>query len=337
MKFMFSVLKSRVVGFFGLLALTVVGGAILIGSATAAKKTYVIKVTDEVAVNSALNASLTAWQKMVEKDTKGQVKVDLYPAGQLLSDADSIPAIQQGTIQMNVSTTGRMASIVPALKVFDFPYLISTGPQLRYFLKRKLGQLLNQQLEAKGVRAIAIWPLTGRIVIATSKPITSYRDLHGLNIRIYGSDAQAAALKALGANGVIVQPSEIATAIATHVVDGIATGMAYWWQNYHQSLPYAIYTGMWSSPYAVWMNNKFWKSLPAKLQKVILADLAKAKVVGAKIVAHSEKGATSSGHVTGLSNQDRKVWETLTASVPSQYVKTLGPAIVKAASDPRSR
>lgn len=320
-----------------LAALAALVCSVLVGSAAARTQTYEIKLTDEVAVNSALNSSLTAWKQMVEADTKGQVKVDLYPAGQLLSDADAVSAIQQNTIQMNVSTTGRMASIVPALKVFDFPYLFTSGPQLKYFWDRKLGKLLNAQLRSHDVRGLSIWPLTGRIVIATTKKVSSYQDLNGLKIRIYGSDAQAAALKALGAIGVTVQPSEIATAIATHVVDGIATGMTYWWQNYAQPLPYAIYTGMWQSPYAVWVNDSFWKSLPANLQKILLADLTKAKVVGLKIVAGAESTAAHSGHVTALTIKDLKVWRKLTAGVPKQYGKELGAAIVKAAADPKSR
>lgn len=323
-------------------AILLLAGAVALAAASPAQTRpagpkYTIKLTDEVPVNAPLSSALAAWKASVERDTHGQVKVDIFPAGQLLSDADAVNAIQQNTIQMNVSTTGRMASIIPSLQIFDFPYLFTSGPQIKYFWQRKAGQLINKRLEAKHVRGLAIWPMTGRIIIATSKKVTSQQDLAGLKIRIYGSAAQATALQALGATGVIVQPSEVATAIATHVVDGIATGITYWWQNFNGPLPYALYTSMWVSPYAIWANNDFWTKLPKSIQTILLNDLDKSEVVGLRQVLQNEKAAVASHHVTFLSKADMAAWRARTKNVAAQYASSVGADVVRAISNPKTR
>lgn len=308
---------------------TACGGATT-PSGSGAQKTYTLRVTDEVALGFAVNDALSAWKADVERKSKGQLKIQLFPNGQLLKDKDAVPAVAAGTIEMNISTPGGMAQLVPALQLFDLPYVFKDDKQLENLWDTPLGTVLNQKLTQKGVRGVMILPLTGHIVLAGPKPIRTMADIKGTKIRTYGGAAQQSALQALGATGVTVPPTEIATALATGVINGLATGMAYWYGNFKDPLPYAIAPEMWHSPYAVWVNDKFWTSLPPELQKIVIDGFKNSMPVGQKVVDGQEASAMASGHVVVLSAADQVPWRQATANVPDQYTDKLGADVVAA-------
>lgn len=293
-------------------------------------QTYNLRVTDEVAVGSPLDNTLKAWKKEVEAHSHGRIKVSYYPAGQLMTDANSVDALSQGTIDMNVSTSAAMSKFDAALQLFDLPYAFPNNDALNHLWSSQVGQILNKQLKSHNVEGIATLPLTGHIVLATKRPVKSMSDLHGTKIRVYGGDAQIKTLSALGADGVTVPPTEVASAIQTGVVNGVATGMTYWYENFAQQLPYAVSPGMWTSPYVVWANSKTWDTMPTDLRHIVTESFADSQAVGQKTVAATEKKAEASGHVTVLSGAEKKQWEQATSGVAGQFTNLFGQDLLTA-------
>lgn len=293
-------------------------------------KTYHLRVTDEVAVGAPLNQTLDAWKKEVESDSKGRIKVSIYPAGQLMTDANSVDAISQGTIDMNVSTTASMATVDPALQLFDLPYAFPSDSTLNQLWNSDVGRIINKQLSSHNVEGIATLPLTGHIVFATKNPVKDMSDLHGVKIRVYGGAVQVKTLSALGAVGVSVPPAEIASAVQTGVVNGIATGMTYWSQNFAQQLPYAVSSGVWQSPYVVWVNSHLWDSMPADLQQIVTKSFNDSMPVGQKTVESTEQQAETSGKVTVLTEDKQTQWEQATGSVSGEFTSQFGQDLLNA-------
>ena len=61
-------------------------------------------------------------QKVKEK-THGEVTITAYPAGQLYNDKSMNDAIMTGGVDMGLNTVGRWATVVPAMEVFDVPFV----------------------------------------------------------------------------------------------------------------------------------------------------------------------------------------------------------------------
>lgn len=300
-----------------------------------AQDEYTLRVTNEVAVGAPLNETLNAWKDMVETKTEGRVTIELFPAGQLMTDKAAVGALSQGSIDMNISTTGWMAELVPAMQVFDLPYLFANDRQLEVLWEQDLGKVLNERLSEHNVRGIAILPLTGEIILASDRKVTQLSDLRGLKLRTFGGEAQQATLDALGATGVTVPASEIAPAIQTGVVDGIATGMTYWWENFREPLKYAVAPDMWQSPYAVWVNDASWDRLPSDLQSIILDAFTESQKVGLRQVEKSEQAALDSGRVTVLTPSEQQRWKEATRNVPSQFEEEFGADVIAAVEELR--
>ena len=63
--------------------------------------------------------------KTAEK-SGGTLDIQIYPAGQLFNDKNMNDALISGGVDMGLNTVGRWASIVPAMDVFDLPFLFPT-------------------------------------------------------------------------------------------------------------------------------------------------------------------------------------------------------------------
>lgn len=94
-------------------------------------------------------------QKVKEK-THGEVTITAYPAGQLYNDKSMNDAIMTGGVDMGLNTVGRWATVVPAMEVFDVPFVFPSyeksirpsmeawaGPLLMNWRKACQGRLLG--------------------------------------------------------------------------------------------------------------------------------------------------------------------------------------------------
>ena len=95
----------------------------------------------------------------------GTVKISIYPAGQLYNDKNMNDAIMSGGIDMGLNTVGRWASIVPAMDVFDVPFLFPSYEKVDHAIDNGLGEKLGAQLEKKGVLPL-IWADYGFVQFA---------------------------------------------------------------------------------------------------------------------------------------------------------------------------
>lgn len=84
-----------------------------------------------------------------------------------------------------------------------------------------LGQELSRLLEEKmGLEVPGNWPLMGPIMYwSTEKPLTSFDDFKGMNMRIPGGSAPAARVKAMGSIAVKMPGSDMPLALQQGTVD----------------------------------------------------------------------------------------------------------------------
>src|SRR5258707_13643821 len=78
------------------------GAALSLALATPAlaQSPIVIKFSHVVAPNTPKGKGSLKFQELVEKDTNGKVKVEVYPNSQLYKDNEELQALQLGSVQM---------------------------------------------------------------------------------------------------------------------------------------------------------------------------------------------------------------------------------------------
>ncbi|MGD8401454.1 MAG: TRAP transporter substrate-binding protein, partial [Bacillota bacterium] len=239
-------------------------------------KTGTIKVSHWFASDHPQNMSLIKFKQIVEKKTKGNIKVQLYPNCQLGSEETYIESVKKGTVEMGV-TGVRMCKEVPTIAICEMPFLFENWDHVQKAMRGPIGEKIYAGLIQKaGVRPLA-WTVNGFRQISSRSPINKFEDFKGMRLRLPGVDYYIKMGKALGVNPITTPFSELFTALEQKVADGqdnpYPTVRA---SKLYEVQKYILETNhMWSP--CIWiMNEKFYQGLPRNYRKIIDAAVKKA-------------------------------------------------------------
>lgn len=176
---------------------TALGSALLFAAAPAQAQT-VLKIGHTQAKGSHYDVGTTVFCDEVEKGTAGRYKCQMFPAGALGGEREQIEAVQLGTQDAVVTSTGPVGNFVPDIKILDIPFLFRDYDHARKVLDGKIGQDLLAKFPAKGLIALA-WSENGfRHMTNSKRPITSAADAGGLKMRTMENKVHMAGYKTFG-------------------------------------------------------------------------------------------------------------------------------------------
>lgn len=200
-------------------------GAILaLTLATAAWAETAIKFSYElpVAHNFHKGAEMLA-QKVLER-THGEVKLELFPAGQLAKDSTFIKAITSGSIDGGLSPTLYWTGIMPIAGVFDVPYVMTTHEEAQKVLAGPAGDRLLKGLEKFDLVGLGYFDFGFGIYGNNKRPLPTPADFKGLRIRA-NNDIGAQLLQTFGASPTFLSGGEVFMALEHGTVDGTHTAL----------------------------------------------------------------------------------------------------------------
>jgi tripartite ATP-independent transporter DctP family solute receptor len=238
------------------------------GIASAQEKT--IKFANQNAVGHPIVQGMEKFKELVEKNSGGKLKVNVFPAGALGSDQANVSAIQGGTIEMASMNSGIFASQVKDFAVFDFPFLFANGKEADTVVDGAFGKKMHAKLEEKGIVGLGYYELGFRHLTNGKRPINKVADIEGLKLRVIPNPINVDWVKALGANPTPLPFPELYAALEQGAVDGqenpVATinGAKLFEVQKHLAL-----TGHQYNPQSVVISKKFWDTLNAAEKKII--------------------------------------------------------------------
>jgi TRAP-type transport system periplasmic protein len=159
------------------------------------------------------------------KVAPGKIKVEVYPAEQIGSNARMIEGLTLGTVEGLIGPPEFMVGIDPRFQIMGAPGVMTDMRHAARLLKdpqfRKTLFSFGEQRGVKSIGAAVYGPNT----YATRKPVRSLEDFKGMKIRVFASPMHTVAMQKLGATGVPMIPSEALQALASGAIDGNRTGM----------------------------------------------------------------------------------------------------------------
>jgi C4-dicarboxylate-binding protein DctP len=245
-------------------------GALLLLAAgpSLAQNPITIKFSHVVAPDTPKGKGALRFKELAEQYTNGRVKIEVYPNSQLYKDKEEVEALQLGAVHMLAPSLAKFGPLgVKEFEVFDLPYIIPDKAALARITNGKVGQMLLQKLEPKGIRGLAYWD-NGFKIMTANIPLRKPDDYLGQKLRIQSSKVLEAQMRALGAFPQVLAFSEVYQAMQTGVVDGNEnTPSNVFSQKMHEVQKYVTLTNHGYIGYAVIVNAKFWDGLPADIRE----------------------------------------------------------------------
>jgi TRAP-type transport system periplasmic protein len=253
-------------------ALAAAAGAMLAVPATAQTT---LKMNISVSQNSHYGAAVDAFAREVEKRTSGRYKVQNFYSGALGAERESIEALQVGTLDLTVTSTGPVPNFVPEVAILDIPFLFKDYAQARATLDGPIGQDMLKKFPAKGIVALA-WGENGfRHMTNNKHPVLAPDDLKGLKMRTMENPVHMQAYKAFGIIPTPMAFTELFTALQQGTVDGQENPLSVISSaKFDQVQKYMTLTGHVYSPALILMSKAQYDKLSAADQQAFL-DAAK--------------------------------------------------------------
>ena len=234
-----------------------------------------MKISISTAQNSHQGVAIDTFAKEVAARTGGRYKVETFYNGSLGGERESIEAVQLGTQELALSSTGPVPNFVPDAKILDVPFLFRDKAHARAVLDGPIGQELLTKFDAKGFKALA-WAENGfRHMTNSKRDVKEPADLKGLKMRTMENPVHIAAYKGLGIITTPMAFPEVFTALQQGTVD--------WQENplpvimsakFSQVQKHLSLTGHVYSPCIFVMNKGSFDKLSAS-DKTALLDAAK--------------------------------------------------------------
>ncbi|MDP2790710.1 MAG: DctP family TRAP transporter solute-binding subunit [Rectinemataceae bacterium] len=236
---------------------------------------------------SRKQAQALAFASLVNSRAGGRLVVKVYGAGSLGAEREYVEGIRAGTVEAGIAS-GVIANFFPSAAVTDIPFLFPTSQVAWDVMDGAFGDKLRALfLKETGMRALAFAEVGFRHFTNNVRPIKSPADLKGLKIRVQETPVYVNMLRAVGASPTPVAWTETYTALQTGVVDGqenpvgsILSGKIFEVQKY-VTLDGHVYGVDWFI-----INEKFFKSLPADLQYIVLDSAQASGTVGRGVLTY---------------------------------------------------
>ncbi len=318
--------KFAVAALAAAMALTVAGCG---GGDKKADQKVTLKMATALPSSHPLVKAMDVLKDKANEKSKGSVTIQIYPAGQLYNDKNMNDAIISGGIDMGLNTVGRWATIVPAMDIFDVPFIFPSYEKVDKAIDSGLGEKLGNELMKKGVRPL-IWADYGFVQYANNKKLVKTpADFDGLKIRGY-SKYSAETIKAMGASSVTMGSSEVYMGIQRGTIDGQTSGTtAMRDRKMYEVHKYLTVTNHASPEFIVAINEKSYSKLNADQKKALDAaaievrDMIRANAKAEDLKALADLKAKGM-EVYEVPENELQAWRDATKPVWDLFIKENG-------------
>jgi TRAP-type C4-dicarboxylate transport system substrate-binding protein len=301
--------------------------ALWVPQASAQDKTFTMKLSTAT-INDTQHAWLKRFAAMVEKDSGGRIKAEIYPASQLGSIPRQIEGVQFGSIQGWMGPPEFLVGVDERYEASSAPGLFSSTEQVVPTILDPAARKLMYDIGIpKGIVGVGFAPI-GPSSILSKKKIAKLADLSGMKIRVLASPFQLELIRRMGASPIAMTLGDVAPALQQGTIDGTLTTVSVdTTMKYHDIGKFILQSGQ---PYVNSlgvMSKKWMDTLPDDLQKIIKDDAEKVTLgitpyVKEFFVSQEKVFTESGGTFTNLPADEFAALNTKTHSIGDDMSKT---------------
>ena len=320
------------IGIFGLACFVLLALSACVGSADKAEKGEFkaqLKLASLTPASHTYNQAAARFAELVKERSNGRIQATVYPDGQLgKGERELLEAVQQGTIDIYVGSTGPISGFNPNIGILDLPFLFNDYGHVDKVLDGPIGQKLLDDLEKAQFKALAFWENGFRNLTNSRRAVRVPADARGLKIRTMENRMHMAAWEAVGANPVPMAWGEVYMALQQGTIDGqenpiavIHSAKIYEVQKY-LSMTQHVY-----SPAVLIVSLKKWQSMPRQDQEMLLKTAREVALYERQLGRDMEEKQIAELSDRGMKVErkiDKKVWRSAMQPVINQAAGQYG-------------
>ncbi|WP_236932680.1 TRAP transporter substrate-binding protein [Geosporobacter ferrireducens] len=184
------------------------------------QKAIVLRMADVHSEDYPTVRANKKFAEIVEQETNGRIKIEVYPSGQLGDEKATLEQVQFGAIDFIRTSIAPLAEFNKDLEVLMLPYLYDDRDHMFKVLDSELGDSFLNGLKDNNMVGLSWYDGGARNFYNSKKEIRSPQDLKGLKIRVQESKLMMDLVKSLGASPTPMAFGEVYSAIQTGVIDG---------------------------------------------------------------------------------------------------------------------
>lgn len=243
-------------------------GLIRSGHAGGSGSELVLKLAHGLDQSHPVHLGMVHMAERLAELSGGTVELQIFPNGQLGSEAETIEQLQRGAIAMVKTSTASMEGFVPEMAVFGLPYLFRDEAHYWRVLESDLGKELLQAGQPFGMHGICYYDSGSRSFYTNGRPVRKPEDLQGMKIRVQASRMAMDMISVLGGSPTPVPWGELYTALQQGMVDGAENNPPSILTSRHYEVSkYLSLNEHTRVPDMLIMSNAVWQSLSPEVQR----------------------------------------------------------------------
>ncbi|MDO5980180.1 TRAP transporter substrate-binding protein [Flavivirga spongiicola] len=184
------------------------------------QKEKTIKLAHGLDMSHPVHKAMMLMGEELDKNSKGALKLEIYPNQQLGSERQCLELLQIGSLGMTKVSAAVMENFSPNMKVFGLPFLFKDRAHTFNVLDGDIGKELLDGGQKYWLKGLGYYDSGSRSFYTKEKPIQTPKDLEGLKIRVMESVTAMNMVNKLGGSPTPISWGELYTSLQQGVVDG---------------------------------------------------------------------------------------------------------------------
>lgn len=210
--------------------------------------------------------------KLVDEKSHGRMTVQIFWSGSLGGvQRAALDTVRAGGAEIAAISTSNFSAVDRTWSLFDLPFLFS-GPEslYKYMDSAEFTTLKQETSRRDGVHYVFSWYDNWRQLVTTKRPIRTPDQMQGVKLRTTGSPIETAYDSAFGAKPTSVDWGETYLALQNGLVDGYFIGYTTITNFKHDdAVKFGTTLNVVPIVVPMFMNEDFYRKLPADLQKAV--------------------------------------------------------------------
>jgi tripartite ATP-independent transporter DctP family solute receptor len=224
------------------------------------------------AVGGQVDQTANLFEKLVKEKSNGKLTIKVFPAAQLGQEREAFEQLNQGILDMTITSLGLMDKFWPPIAVETMPFLWRDWTHAEKAIYGKWGEeIANGISKNTNAKLLGILGAGFRHMLFRGEPVTKVENIRGMKMRSPEAFAWIRMFELLGAKPTPVTWGEVYSAMQTGVAEGLESpALMVLDMKFHEVTKSLVKTHHMFGSMGVCISKKSFEKLSPDFQKVIL-------------------------------------------------------------------